>query len=398
MSIDHERRSSAEICFQRARAEAAKGDIQQAAESLRETVKHAPFHREANAHLAWLLSQQGDYRAALPFYFKFLLLNPFSLKVHARTAQCLYFGLRSLIHRVAGQSRLLTKVLNTQRAFLSRTGVWLARLQERLRKEPPIVSQWVRHHWTIQRLAEVNDFEYYKIAEMRFTVECLVSQKRTILDLGSGRSGLPTFLVRRNHTVVSAELDRHALSVQNRLAQRLPAPRLSTATANFLSLPFRDESFDAISLISTIEHVPGDGDIQTIRSLSRYLKPGGDLIVTVPAESQPSEQWTAHTIGHIYGEAKSQNGASGFLRVYDPRSLRERLIIPSGMKLIRLAYFGETSEWGWFGLGRNWIGRNGRIHPSVFAAPLHLRFTRELDEADLQQSHWAVACIHLRNE
>jgi len=47
------------------------------------------------------------------------------------------------------------------------------------------------------------------------------------------------------------------------------------------SMPFADESFDLLLATDIIEHV--DDDIGALRQLNRALKPGGHLLVTVPA-------------------------------------------------------------------------------------------------------------------
>jgi SAM-dependent methyltransferase len=47
------------------------------------------------------------------------------------------------------------------------------------------------------------------------------------------------------------------------------------------ALPFADETFDLVLATDIIEHV--DDDIGALRQLNRALKPGGHLLVTVPA-------------------------------------------------------------------------------------------------------------------
>jgi hypothetical protein len=119
-------------------------------------------------------------------------------------------------------------------------------------------------------------------------------------------------------------------------------------------------------------------------------------LITIPASHIANEQHTSHSIGHVYQECSDKG--PGYLRLYNPDWIHSRLINPSGLSLAELVYYGETSRWGWLGLGRNYIDHKGTIHPSSFAAPLNLLFTKKIKEDELYCAHWAVACIHLKKE
>ncbi len=56
-------------------------------------------------------------------------------------------------------------------------------------------------------------------------------------------------------------------------------------------LPFDDDSFDFAVCLDVIEHL--DNDLQTLRELRRVIRPGGRLLVTVPA--YPS-LWSSHDV------------------------------------------------------------------------------------------------------
>lgn len=53
------------------------------------------------------------------------------------------------------------------------------------------------------------------------------------------------------------------------------------AVASVLRLPFADDSFDLISSMDVLSHV--DGDEQALREFHRVLRPGGWLVLRVPA-------------------------------------------------------------------------------------------------------------------
>jgi len=50
---------------------------------------------------------------------------------------------------------------------------------------------------------------------------------------------------------------------------------------NLTLLPFRSGSFDVVTALDVIEHVPDDG--KALAEISRVLRPGGILVATVPA-------------------------------------------------------------------------------------------------------------------
>ena len=86
-------------------------------------------------------------------------------------------------------------------------------------------------------------------------------------------------------------------------------------------LPFADDSFDFAVCLDVIEHL--DDDLQTLRELRRVVRPGGRLLITVPA--YPS-LWSSHdVVNHHY-------------RRYTRRSLLE-VAGQSGWEATRTTHF-----------------------------------------------------------
>lgn len=67
--------------------------------------------------------------------------------------------------------------------------------------------------------------------------------------------------------------------------QTAPGPHVRVAVADCRHVPYRDESFDAVYSMGTIEHF--DESEQAVREMWRVLKPGGRLVLGVPNRFDP---------------------------------------------------------------------------------------------------------------
>jgi SAM-dependent methyltransferase len=86
------------------------------------------------------------------------------------------------------------------------------------------------------------------------------------------------------------------------------------------SLPFEDGSFDLVTALDVIEHL--DDDVAALREMRRVLRPGGHLLVTVPAHQ------------FMWGD---QDEVNMHKRRYVAAQLRERLT-EAGFDVLRLSY------------------------------------------------------------
>jgi SAM-dependent methyltransferase len=77
--------------------------------------------------------------------------------------------------------------------------------------------------------------------------------------------------------LAGVEINRAALE---RARQRLPFTELYSSSA--VEMPFADQSFDCITCIETLEHIPAQLRKQCLREIRRVLKPGGRFVLRVP--------------------------------------------------------------------------------------------------------------------
>lgn len=100
--------------------------------------------------------------------------------------------------------------------------------------------------------------------------------------------------------------------------------------------PFEPETFDIVSCVSVLEHIPEDSD--ALRSMWATLKRGGTLVLTVPCMARACEQYIDED---EYGLLpKDQNGYVFWQRFYDSALLDERVFSVVG-RPVNIEIYGE---------------------------------------------------------
>lgn len=101
-------------------------------------------------------------------------------------------------------------------------------------------------------------------------------------------------------------------------------------------LPFADESFDCVIAAEILEHLDDDG--RALAEIHRVLKPGGDLVVSVPRFGPEAVCWV---LSSAY-----RNSPGGHVRIYR-RSQLTRRIAQQGFQLFdaHFAHALHTPYW-----------------------------------------------------
>jgi SAM-dependent methyltransferase len=103
--------------------------------------------------------------------------------------------------------------------------------------------------------------------------------------------------------------------------------------------PFERGSFDAVTSISVVEHIPED--TQAVQKMWDLLKPRGRLLLTLPCAAEASERYINR---NEYGLlAPNEEGYFFFHRLYDQRSLEDRIFPVTGRPRQSVIY-GEKSR------------------------------------------------------
>lgn len=155
-------------------------------------------------------------------------------------------------------------------------------------------------------------------ARLNFVKEVVAAsplRRASVADLGCGSGVILSEVLMMKPLWAGWGLDisAEAISYARRLAaHKGVGDRAGFGAGNVAHLPYADESLDLIIASEIIEHMPEPG--QVIREIRRVLKPGGQLILTMPLES--------HTPAHMHALSSQE----------DLRALCERV----GLKIRRL--------------------------------------------------------------
>ncbi|MEO8897125.1 MAG: class I SAM-dependent methyltransferase [Candidatus Dormibacter sp.] len=143
-----------------------------------------------------------------------------------------------------------------------------------------------------------------------------------VLDVGSGNGRHAFEALRRGADVIATDVDGAALAEVERMAGAMMVAGevtaggcLDTVVADARRLPFADAAFDVVIAAEVLEHIADD--CSAIAELSRVLRPGGLLAVTVP------RWWPERVCWALSREYHEVPG--GHIRIYRRRDLVERL-------------------------------------------------------------------------
>ena len=98
-------------------------------------------------------------------------------------------------------------------------------------------------------------------------------QQRKVLDVGGGAGNMAHHLSHYGQ-VIGIDFSSRPLPVAQQRG-------LTVLQGGGDALPFADAEFDLVALLDTVEHIPDE--LGVFQECARVLKPGGKLIVTVPA-------------------------------------------------------------------------------------------------------------------
>jgi SAM-dependent methyltransferase len=172
------------------------------------------------------------------------------------------------------------------------------------------------------RMAELDQHHWWFRARRRVLAALIERMVRRpeparILEVGCG-TGHNLAMLGRFGALDASELDDCARALA---AKRLGRDVLCAKLPD-LSM-FERNAYDLVALLDVLEHVPDD--VASLRSIHRRLRPGGALLLTVPANPW---MWSAHDCAHHH------------FRRYSKRQL-EQAVRNAGFEIQLLSYFNS---------------------------------------------------------
>ena len=182
-----------------------------------------------------------------------------------------------------------------------------------------------------------------------------------VLDLGCGAGRHAFEAYRRGAHVVAADLDLKELppvssmfAAMREVGEAAPAAGATALSADATRLPFRSESFDAIIAAEILEHIPDDA--AAMAEITRVLRPGGTVAVTVPAWLPERICWA---LSQEYHEV-----LGGHVRIFTRAELTAKLTA-AGLTPTNAHYaHGLHSAYWWLKCA---VGVHDDTHPAVRA-------------------------------
>ena len=143
-----------------------------------------------------------------------------------------------------------------------------------------------------ERMAEQDQRHWWFVARRRILAEVVrrvvqPPKRARVLEVGCG-TGHNLAMLGEFGKLDACELDAIARGMAS---DRLGRPVLEARLPD-LSM-FKAGSYDLIALLDVLEHVPDD--LGSLKAIRRLLKPGGALVLTVPANKW---MWSAHDVAH----------------------------------------------------------------------------------------------------
>ena len=145
------------------------------------------------------------------------------------------------------------------------------------------------------------------------------SKAKLVLDIDCAEGFITNFLSQLPAYVVGVDIDESIKIAKKKVSGT------DFIRATITNLPFKNECFDAITLLEILEHLPDPTLDEGIKEVDRVLKPGGILLIGVPYKEKITYTRCIHCgkLTPIWGHLRS-------LDEYKVTSL-----LPGNYKLVR---------------------------------------------------------------
>ena len=148
-----------------------------------------------------------------------------------------------------------------------------------------------------------------------------------VLEVGCGSGNFTVLMAARGHRVTGIDIDPGYVETARRRLAKFTGARVTCGDATAADW---SERFDTVVALDVVEHIENDREF--LARLARALKPGGKLVVKVPAGP---------------GLMSTLDEVVGHYRRYDRRSLAATLRA-AGLAPLSLSHFNVAGTLGWW--------------------------------------------------
>ncbi|PLX01749.1 MAG: class I SAM-dependent methyltransferase [Marinilabiliales bacterium] len=185
---------------------------------------------------------------------------------------------------------------------------------------------------TLERIGGAQQFNFW----MYSVIKPYCSGK--VLELGSGIGNVSTYFVNDVYSITLSDIrPNYCKKLEHRFKESSAVEeiRLLDLVHPDFNTEYNDllGTFDTVFALNLIEHI--ENDLQAIRNCNSLLKPGGKLIILVPAYQRLYNSFDKSLLHY---------------RRYSRKSLKQ-LINSSDQKLMKLFSFNFIGIFGWFWSG-----------------------------------------------
>ena len=197
-----------------------------------------------------------------------------------------------------------------------------------------------------QKKLATQDYDLRVTNLARFILRKLPYRKARLIDVGAGNGLVLRFFKKKDFIVSGMELSPALCEVMT----KNPQMKGINIFQGDISQKTGDENYDIVLASDVIEHIKDDR--KALKNLFSFLKPGGSLVITVPAHS------------HLFGK---RDKMWGHFRRYDKDDLIKRLSSLKG-EITSLTYWNFVGYFAYFFyekvLGKP-VKENFRYSPSL---------------------------------
>lgn len=163
---------------------------------------------------------------------------------------------------------------------------------------------------SFKKIIKNNNFTYRTHLEI---INNYIKPPKTILDIGCGAGAITLYLANKGNIVTGTDISQKAISECLKSAKELNINKIQFLRADFQKAKI-NKKFDVVILTEVIEHLPDDH--LALKSIYRFLKPNGILILSTPSIKAPL---------HKLGLTKKFDKEVGHLRRYNLDQLKKLL-------------------------------------------------------------------------